>query len=193
MSLNLITTYLVDKPGQKHLIWLDKVFEYSSGRLLNGRAKLNYALKGVKKEHFKVLLTNKSLIHMLFLGVCSAQERSCQVCLDLPHLLNVRTESFSYSWIPITGTAPHLLKTVAGRFMVLGCSVLSWKSLTEFDINSDIWPHWKAELLVPKYKNNITTVKLVHLYLMRLAKKTKPNPNQERNWSFKSLNICQKV
>lgn len=81
-----------------------------------------------------------------FWGVCSAQERSCQVCLDPPHLLNVRTESFSYFWIPVTGTAPHL-KTVTGRFMVLGCCVLSWKSLTELDINSVIWPDWKAELL----------------------------------------------
>lgn len=63
MSLNLIKTYLLDEPGQKHLIRLDKWesqgFEYSSGRLLNGRTKSNYALMGIKKEHFEVLLTEK--------------------------------------------------------------------------------------------------------------------------------------
>lgn len=155
MSVNLIKTYLVDKPGQKHLTWLDKWesqgFEYSSGRLLNGRAKSNYALKQVRRNISKLCLPrNKSLIRVLLLGVCSVQERSWQVCLDLPHLLNVRSESFSYSWIPLTGTSPHVVKTVTGRFMVLGCSILSLKSLTELDINSVIWPDWKVELVVPK-------------------------------------------
>lgn len=198
MSLNLIKTYLVDKPGQKHLIWLDKWesqgFEYSSGRLLNGRAKSNYALKGVKRNISKFCLPkNKTLIRMLLLGVCSVQERSWQVCLDLPHLLNVGTESFSYSWNPTTGTAPHVVKKVTGRFMVLGYSMLSLKSLVELDINSVIWPDWKVELLDPKI-HNVTIVKPVHLNLMRLTKKQKQNKSKpDRNWNFKSLNICQEV
>lgn len=152
MSLNLIKTYLVDKPGQKHLIWLDKWesqgFECSSGRLLNGRVKSNYILMGVNKEHFKVLLTKKQVFHSHALsGVCSLQERSWQVHLDLSHLLNMGSKSFMYFWFPITGTASHV-KVVTGRFMVFGFSLLSLN--TRHDMSSVMWPECKVELLVLK-------------------------------------------
>lgn len=58
-----------------------------------------------------------SLVPMLLMGICSIQERSWQVCLDLPHLRNVGSESCLYSSILVTGTAPHTVKTIISIFL----------------------------------------------------------------------------
>lgn len=75
---------------------------------------------------------------MLLTGIRSVQERSWQVCSELPHLLNVGSESFSYSYIPVTGTAPQAAKTIISIFMEFGSSLPSMKTITELDMNSVI-------------------------------------------------------
>lgn len=123
MSLNLIKTYLLDKSGQKHLISLDKWksqgFEYSSGWLLNGRAQLNYTLKGERRNISKFCPhRNKSVFCTLFFG--SAQfKKGPGRCARIFHICSV-WENLSYSWIPLSGTAPHVAKTINRQIYGIG-------------------------------------------------------------------------
>lgn len=155
MSLNLIKTYLVDEPGQKHLIWLDKWesqgFEYSSGRLLNGRVKSNYALMEDKEGTFQSSAyreTSLSFTCSLWGFVQSKKGTGryvwiFHICLTWEVKVIVFLKSH-------TGTEPHDVKTIISIFMVFGSSLPSMKTLTELDMKSVIWPECNVQLPVPK-------------------------------------------
>lgn len=104
------------------------------------------------------------------MGICSVQERSWQVHLDLPHLLNVGSERFLYSSILVTATTPHAVKTIITHLWHLAPLFLPWRpwqSLIEtlwFDQNA------KFNFQFPKYTKNTTMLKPTHLNLTRIDK-----------------------
>lgn len=132
MSLNLIKTYLLDKSGQKHLISLDKWksqgFEYSSGRLLNGRAQLNYTLKGGRRNISKFCPhRNKSLICTLFFVSAQFKKGPGRYARIFHICLVWEGKTCHIPEFPRVVLHHMLLKQLTGRFVVLGSPSLSFK------------------------------------------------------------------